>query len=325
MLGSAAAAAEAPSIVIASGDRDFSDDLRRLSRCGLPTVCVYGPQSTPDYVALAGVAFPWSAVGDLALAKRQGDPWSPHALLRPLRPLRAPAERPSPRSKSACRDWASSKGCRRGDRCRFSHAGRGVESSGGADGSGGGEASAWAPSSPIALAEAAPPGGAGRKVSCSSPPSTMLTPSSVMLAGARRGALPASSVTDSGLRAAAIWAAAAPLAPPADASPPDAGLLQGGRSEAPDDGDDSSAISLSEVLSDVEGGGAVLAPRRLAVSVEEVCSSTGGEWDGDRSRVPAAASSMPSPWGGPGASGAAPAALWTLPPVRLQSRPEERL
>jgi hypothetical protein len=77
-LDAATAAAAAPLpppppvvVCIVSGDRDFSDDLRRLRRAGLRTAVVYSATASADYVALADVALPWDAVLALAAATRE--------------------------------------------------------------------------------------------------------------------------------------------------------------------------------------------------------------------------------------------------------------
>lgn len=63
----AAAGKRRPVLVLASGDRDFGDDLRRLRRTGFETVAVHGAESCPDFVALADHALRWEAVAALAL------------------------------------------------------------------------------------------------------------------------------------------------------------------------------------------------------------------------------------------------------------------
>lgn len=76
-----------PVVVIVSGDSDFASDLRRLSRCGFDTVCVYNDAiANPDYAALASVSFPWRAVTEAALCLRKAaGAASPHVIRSMLR------------------------------------------------------------------------------------------------------------------------------------------------------------------------------------------------------------------------------------------------
>ena len=104
---------ERPIVGIISGDRDFSDDLRRLRKAGLQTICVYNSTAHPDYASLADFSFPWNATSNISSNHWASSPID--AMKRSLPP--ATSERRAP-----CRYFTGQPGsCRDGQRCRYAH------------------------------------------------------------------------------------------------------------------------------------------------------------------------------------------------------------
>lgn len=120
---------------VASGDKDFSDDVRRAQRAGFKVGIVFGEPTAADFLTLGDARVPWRQV--VAAAERIAEEMLRRGMLEapcgvdtpvvnavaPPAPVATPRATPqsTPRAKSTvpCRDFQR-KACFRAN-CRFAH------------------------------------------------------------------------------------------------------------------------------------------------------------------------------------------------------------